>query len=907
MRAMNSRTSPFRMFPTRLVIVALAAIANPQLSAPQTKLAPPKKETPLNITRATLGNGLRIVIIRNSLAPVVTVEENYMVGGDETPAGFPGTAHAQEHMAFRGCEGISADETSAMYAELGGLNNADTQQNITQYFETVPAADLDIALRIDSACMRNIDDTEEEWAQEKGAIEQEVARDLSNPTYKFLTRLNQDMFADTPYAHDALGTKESFDKTTGAMLKKFARDWYAPNNALLVVVGDVDPKATLAKIAQYYGPIPMHSLPARPQVHLKPVKFESFTLDSNLPYVLAFVAYRLPGTSSPDYAAARVLADVLGSQRGNLYALVPEGKALDAEFGLAETYPLASVGYGLTALPAGGDGAAIGSRMKAILADYAAKGVPPELVDAAKRGEIASAEFQRNSIPDLASVWSEALAANGRKSPDDEVAAIRAVRTLDVDRVAKEFLIERNSVTGILKPVPAGGPVSSKGFGGDEKLTSAPTKPVALPAWAEEKLASLEVPKAELKVVDSRLANGLRLIVKTDKTSPTITVLGNVRHEADLETPPGKEGLESVLEELFSYGTKTLDRLAFQKALDDIAANESAGFNFSVRVLKHDFSRGVELLADNELNPALPTEAFAIVKQQTEEFVKGNLQSPGYRARRAVAEGLLPKGDAGLRETTPRSVEAITLDDVKRYHSAAIRPDLTTIVVIGDVSPEDARTVIQTWFGGWKASGPAPEVTLPPVPPNNVSAVDVPDPSELQDNVTMAEQLELNRYNPDYYALELGNHVLGGGFYATRLYHDLRQVTGYVYNVDLHFDATRSRATYSVTYACDPQNSSKARSLIARDLSDMQTTDVTPGELHQAKALLLRQIPLRESSEDSVAGGLLARAQMDLPLDEPVQASSHYFGLTAEQVKAAFQKWIRPQGFVQVIRGPSPQ
>ena len=228
--------------------------------------------------------------------------------------------------------------------------------------------------------------------------------------------------------------------------------------------------------------------------------------------------------------------------------------------------------------------------------------------------------------------------------------------------------------------------MSSKGFGGDEKLTSAPTKPVALPTWAAEKLSSLDIPNSELNTTDAKLANGLRLIVKTVKISPTITVLGNVRHEPTLETPPGKEGEAGVLEDLFSYGTKTLDRLAFQKALDDIAANESAGFNFSVRVLKNDFSRGVELLADNELNPALPAEAFTIVKQQTAEFVEGNLQSPGYRAGRAVVEGLLPRGDPGLRETTPQTIEAITLDDLKRYHATAIRPDLTTIVVIGDVS-----------------------------------------------------------------------------------------------------------------------------------------------------------------------------------------------------------------------------
>ncbi len=857
------------------------------------------------MTRATLPNGLRVVIIRNPLAPVVTVEENYLAGQDETPAGFPGLAHAQEHMAFRGCAGLSADQIAAIYAQLGGMNNADTQQNITQYFATVPAADVDIALRVDAACMRKIENSDVEWKNERGAIEQEVARDLSNPTYKFISKLNEDMFLGTVYAHDALGTKASFDATTGTTLSEFAKKWYAPNNALLVIVGDVDAKATLAQINQHYGSIPKSILPSRPPVLLKPVKSETFTLDSNLPYVLTFVAYRMPGTRSPDYAAARVLADVLASQRGDLYGLVPEGKALESTFGLDETYPMASVGYAVTAIPAGGDGNASAGDIKHVLAQYVDKGLPGDLVDAAKRSEIAGAEFQRNSIPGLASVWSEALAANGRNSPDEEVAAIRNVTVDDVNRVAKQFVRDNNSVVGILKPIPSGGAISAKGYGGNEKLTSTPTKPVTLPDWAAAKLGKVEVPKIATDAAEMKLPNGLRLIVKTVNSSPTVTVIGNVRHETALEAPARKEGIAEVLDELFNYGTTSLDRLAFQKALDDIAADETAGFSFSLKVLKNDFSRGVQLLADNELNPALPAAAFETVKQQTIELVKGNMESPGYRVQRALLNGLLPAGDPGLREPTPPSVENVTLTDVKNYHAKTIRPDLTTIVVIGDVTPDEARGVIEKWFGAWKVTGPPPNVVLPAVTANKPSATEVPDPSELQNEVTLAEELEMNRYNSDYYALELGNHVLGGGFYATRLYHDLRQETGYVYNVDVRLQATRSRANYSVTYACDPQNSSKAAALIVRDLTDMQVTPVSPNELHQAKALLLRQLPLRESSQETIANGLLGRAQLDLPLDEPRVAAQKYFDLTAEQVRAAFEKWIRPAGFVQVVKGPA--
>ena len=860
-----------------------------------------------DVTRATLPNGARVVIIRNTLAPVATVEANFLVGGNETPAGFPGMAHAQEHMAFRGCQGMTADQTAAIYALLGGDNDADTQQNITQYYATVPAADVDVALHAQAACLAGIDDSEAQWAQERGAIEQEVAQDLSNPTYKFINRLNHIMFAGTPYAHDPLGTKPSFDKTTGAMLKDFYKKWYSPSNMILIVVGDVNPQSTLATIKELFGGVKNHPVPKHPAIHLKPFKTASFTIDSNLPYQLGFIAYRLPGTDSPDYAAANILSDVLSSERGNLYAMVPAGKALAAEFGLAETYRKASVGFGLVALPASQNPKDAIEEMRDIIENYAKNGVPADLVEAAKKSELAQAEFQRNSIPGLANVWSNALAAEGRTSPEQDIDAIRKVTVADVDRVAKQYLLNVSTVTATLKPEASGGPVASKGFGGGEKVTSAPTKPVKLPEWAEKQLSKLQVPDKSLAVSNTVLPNGIRLIVRTDRTSSTVTVVGQIKHNADLQTPKDEEGVSSVLDGLYSYGTTTLGRIAFQKALDDIAANESAGYSFSLQVLKQYFSRGVQLLADNELHPALPERAFTVTRMQTAQFVAGNMQSPGYRTSRALMKALLPENDPSLRHATPQSIMKLTLADVKNYHAETVRPDLTTIVVIGDVTPQEAQAVIEKWFGNWTATGPKPNTTLPPVPLNKPSAANVPDKERVQDIAILAEQLKLNRFSPEYYPLELGTHVLGGGFYATRLYHDLRQTTGLVYYVGVNLDASKTRASYSVVYGCNPGNVSKARQIIVRDLDQMRTEDVTPAELHQAKALLLRQIPLSEASENAVANGLLSRAVIGLPLNEPVIAAKKYEALTADQVREAFAKYIDPANLVQIVRGPAPK
>jgi zinc protease len=875
-----------------LLLLILAAFAAPSFAASK-------------VTRATLKNGMRVIIIPNPLAPVVSVYENYLVGADETPKGFPGTAHAQEHMMFRGCDGLTTDQIAAIYAQLGGDNDADTQQNITQYFANVPAQDIDVALHADATCMAGATDSQAQWDQERGAIEQEVARDLSNPSYKLITRLNHDLFAGTPYEFDALGTKPSFDATTAAMLQKFHRQWYAPNNAVLVIAGDVDPVKTLAKIETLYSAIPKRPMPSRPVVKLQPIKPEGFTVPSDYPYILTTVAFRLPGTDSPDYAAVRVLADVLASQRGDIYGLVPAGKALDAGFELPETYRKASMAIAYAVLPTTADAGSIDTTLRKLVADQVTKGLSPDLVDAAKRSEIAAAEFRRNSIPGLAERWSAAVAAEGRTSPQQDVDAIRKVTVADVNRVAK-YLVDRTAVVGTLLPQKSGAAVATKGFGGGEKVTSAPTKPVQLPAWAEKQLSTLQLPSWNLNPSDMTLPNGIRLIVQTDKTTPTVTVVGKIRGMSDMEAPRGKKGVATVLDSLFPYGTTTLDRLAFQKALDDIAASESAGADFSLQVLKENFERGVQLLADNELHPRLPAAAFKVVQQQTAQSVAGLLDSPGFRSELATLNGLLPKDDPELRHATPQSVSSLTLKDVEDYYQKAFRPDLTTIVVIGDITPEEARATIAKYFAQWKAVGPQPQVEYPPAPPNQASAAVVPDPTRVQDGVQLAEELPMNRFNPDYYSLQLGNHILGGGFYATRLYRDLREKTGYVYYVSNALDAGKTRTVYRVEYGAEPANVAKANALVIRDLEQMQNANASDAELRQAKALLLRQIALAEASETSVATGLLGRAVIGLPLDEPILAAKRYDATTAEQVRIAFAKWIRPDEFVEVVRGPQP-
>jgi zinc protease len=851
-----------------------------------------------DVLRATLPNGLQVVIVRNTLAPVVTTMVNYRVGSDEAPAGFPGTAHATEHMMFRGSPGLSADQLAAISAAFGGDDNADTQQAVTQYFFTTPAENLDVALRVEATRMKDLIPDESLWTKERGAIEQEVAADLSNPEYVFYEQLLAATFKGTPYEHSPLGTRASFDKTTDAMLRNFHNTWYAPNNAVLVVVGNVEPDKVLDQVKDVFGEIPAKELPARPSFNFQPVKPDMLKLDTDLPYGLTAITFRFPGADNPDFAAAQILSDVLNSRRGKLYGLVPDGRALFAEFDY-DTLQKSGLGYAIAGFPAGGD--------STNLLGEITNGVSADLVEAAKRREILSAELQKNSIDGLASAWSTAVAIENRNSPDDDIKLFRAVTAADVDRVAKKYLDFNHAISAILTPTPSDKPISGKSFGGGESLVSSAGADVKLPDWAQKITGQLPVPTTTLDPFVTNMPNGIKLIVQPETVSDSVSIYGRVKNNPKVQMPEGKDGVDEALSQLFSYGTKSLDRLAFQKALDDIGANESAGADFSLQVLPEQFDSGVQLLADNELSPALPENDFKIIQTQLAASVAGELKSPNHIAGHALTTALFPQGDPARRQTTPGSVSALTIDDVKNYYAGAFRPDLTTIVVIGKISPENAAAVVGKYFGNWKAYGEKPDTLFPPAPDNSASATHVPDASRVQDKITLAETLRLTRTNSDYYALQLGNHVLDGESAATRLFRDLREKNGLVYYVFSSFDIGQTRGVYQVEYACDPQNVFKARDVVLNDLKEIQTQPVSEHELYQAKLTLLRDIPLFESSVDYIAQVWLKYSALDMPLDEPIHAGKIYAQLTTNDVQNAFAKWLRPDDLAQVTQGPEPQ
>jgi zinc protease len=875
-------------------IAAFALFAAGSIAA-----APALADTP-SVTRATLDNGLRIVVERQATAPIATVSVNYLFGLADAPPSNAGLAFGLSEFMTRQVDGLNADQLSKLVGTLGGSSSVYPGESVTRFVSTVPSVDLPSILLLEAARMRGLGATSADWNLDRRIEAQNLRQVATGYNYIWGRAVGNALFPGWPAMRD-FAMPDALGATPFADVSTFWNRWIGPNNAVLVVAGDVDPNSVLALVKNDFGSLRKIAVGKHPDDSAPQPHGVTISIKGDVVARWGYACVGLPGLASRDYAAGQVIERALNAESEDIQGLALQGTAISANFSTVLQTRTAVVACAQASAGRDTDPKILAKKMRDVLTQIAAQGLSDSSLESAKHGEELSMQLGIADSLDLAGFLGTASTEMADTTPDKYLASVRALTASDVKRVAGQYLTADRVVTAasVTTLTPAAKAQS-------QTVTAAAASNAPLPAWAAGASAPPETLPLSVAPTDTTLANGLRVIAVPLRGSGFVSVYGRVRVDANMEAPPGAEGVGLLLDRLIAQGPADMSPEAFARAVDGIGGVLQGGSSFQFSVAPPDFDRGLALLADDELHPTFDDSAFANARLAVGASADNSIHTMGAFISQTLNAHLYPPSDPTLRVANSDSVGALATDDALAYYTAAFRPDRTVIVVIGDVDADTASSEVEKWFGMWQRPvTPAPPVDLPAVPENQPFFQNLPDPGFPYKLVTLEETLDVTPVSQQASALTAGVEALGGTLSGSRFARDIRDHAGLAFLVSDSLAIGPTRSTYSVRFISLPANAEKVKGIVLKDIRAMQTAVLSTDDLRQVKALLLRQLVLQLDSPQSIAEKYLDLAIAGEPLNQPSLDARTYLDLTPDDVRAAFAKLVRAQGFVDLEVGGS--
>lgn len=428
-----------------------------------TVTALPARAQVFNPATRTLDNGLQVVVVENHRAPIVSHMVWYRVGAADEPAGKSGIAHFLEHLMFKGTPAVPPGEFSKIVAKNGGRDNAFTSSDYTAYFQNIAADRLELVMKMEADRMRNLTLAEADVASELEVVKEERrSRTDNDPATLLHERLEAALFVNHPYRRPIIGWPDELNGLTRADALAFYKRWYAPNNAILMVAGDVQPEQVFALAEKYYGPLQPETVPPRirsaepPQVGARLLTLRDARVKQPSWTRLYVAPSHASAADKTQPLALEVLAEILsGGATSRLY------KALVVDQGLAASAQawydggaVDATSFGFAASPRPGVSMdKLQAAMTAEIARVAKAGVSEDEVRRAKTRLKASVVYARDSLHTAARVLGEAL-TTGQSVADveDWPNRIATITAEQVNAAARAVLVEDASATGLLLP-----------------------------------------------------------------------------------------------------------------------------------------------------------------------------------------------------------------------------------------------------------------------------------------------------------------------------------------------------------------------------------------------------------------------------------------------------------------------
>ena len=919
-----------------IALLAAAAFgcawSGPGFAAQQAATAQAGTSQLIPVEQFTLPNGLKVIFHIDRSDPVVAVSLNAHVGSSRELPGRTGFAHLFEHLFFLESENLGKGGLDRLSARIGGSGaNGSTSRDITDYLQTVPNDALEKMIWAEADKLGYFINTVTEpvLAKEKQVVKNEKRQSYDNQPYGHTsTVVAENLYpAGHPYSWEVIGSLADLDAAKLEDVRDFYRRWYVPSNVSLVIAGDFDPAQARRWVEKYFGEI----APGKPVPQMQPrpaglAATKSLFHEDNFATLpeLSLVFPTVPALSR-DERALDVLAELLtDGKKAPLNAVLVDEKKLTDEVGTYhDTGKLAGEMWFQVRAFDGVDLDRVRAAFDEGLARFEREGVDPAALERVKTAQEVAFYGQIGSVLGKgARIARYNLFTGNPAFADQDLANLRAVTADDVMRVYRKYIkgrphvatsfvpkgqaalalagarrakvIEEAIVEGAEAAVDPSAEATyartPSSFDRTVEPPYGPTPPVAVPAvWAH------------------KLPNGLELLGIEDREVPLATFelsIDGGRLQDDLSKP----GVSALTARMLTRGTARRTPAELEEALKSLGAEIEAvsgdeRFIIRGRTLARNFNATMDILEEILLEPRWDSAELELAKAATTSQIQADRAQPNVLAKRAFE--VVTFGDRHIFSRHPlgteRSVAAITMEDLKRFHAAKLAPNIGRFRVVGAVDQGSVANALvdlgQRWASRQVAVSAWPAPTAPKAA--RVFFYDVPGAKQ---SVFAFGHPGPRRADPDYYPATVMNYRLGGGGFASRLTQELREGNGYTYRISSAFDAGRTLGTFGIGSGVRA-NVTKEAAQLTREIMKAYGATFTAEDLQVTKSFLTKARARAFETAGAKLDYLANVGDYSLPLDYPKRQQGIVDAMTVERIRELASRYVRPDAMTYVIVG----
>lgn len=877
----------------------------------------------------TLKNGLRVIVHTDRKAPVVAVSVWYHVGSRFEPAGKTGFAHLFEHLMFYGSENADGPFFGRL-EDIGATDwNGTTWFDRTNYFETVPTGALDRALFLESDRMGHLLGavTQAKLDTQRGVVQNEKRMGENQPyglvEYAQLAALLPE---GHPYRHSTIGSMADLNAASLADVQMWFKTHYGPNNAVLVLAGDIDMATAKKKVERWFGNIPAGPPPQDVDATVPTLdKDVEKLMKDNVAATRLYRNWVVPGVNSADLPALDLALSVfggLGSSR--LYTtLVRDEKVAVGVKANVQPFEKLSIAEITVDVKPGEDAVAVGKRLDQLLADYLAKGPSADEVQRAATQRVAGTI---SGLEQVGGFSGKAVTlAEGAVYSDDpatykkDLAAYAAATPAQVTEAARKWLGrpvfrltvapgERTAADNALAGNATMQPAYFRDPDAPAPTAATPPKPTKIAEPPIEPVADLDFPPVE----HAKLSNGIPVVFARRATVPTVrvSVAFDAGNAADDRTKLGTAALTTAL---LDEGTKTRSSLTIAQEQERLGAAVSAGNSMDrttvgLFALKPNLDASLGLLADVVRNPAFAPAEVERLRGQMLTRIAAEKTEPMAIAQRMLPPLLYgtahPYGIPFTGSGTESGVKAVTRADLVAFHDGWLRPDNAKIFVTGDTTLAELLPLLEKRFGDWKAPVAAKGTKLFRMDrmarPARIILIDKPQSPQ---SMILAGVLTAKKGTDNPVTLQSANEVLGGST-TSRLTMDLRETKGWAYGAGTALPGVKD--TIPLLVYAPVQSDKTGESIIAarQDIKDFLTTKgTTQAERDQTINGQILSLPGSFETSSDLLGAMMRNDLIGRADDFYETLPKIYRAMTAADFDKAAREAINADGLIWVVVG----